>query len=241
MEPPTHESGAAQNALAADIASLRFQLALIQCAGELKYDRSQPRAPVGTREGGQWTRGGAGSAPAAQRGPAKPGPGAALSQAARMALSNPEAAAVAAVGVAPLGVGAIGVSRAAGLYDHYTTGRGITPFLHIPYDKAPLTLSDPQQGAATQEERRNEHVWKVCSIKLDSDLGRCGQESAKGRTKKEQNQIFEVCRKSAMQRLSECMHEGGLDGIHTPLFTVAHRRRPFNGPTRKRNLSGKKK
>jgi len=45
--------------------------------------------------------------------------------------------------VLPLLAGGVAVSRQAGLYEHFTTGRSITPFLHIPYDFSITGLQGP--------------------------------------------------------------------------------------------------
>ena len=48
--------------LKAEIASLRFELALAPLGAKAKFNPSQPRVPAGNSDGGQWTEGETGSA-----------------------------------------------------------------------------------------------------------------------------------------------------------------------------------
>ena len=107
---------------------------------ERKFDPSQPRAPVGTANGGQWVDAGRGGG-ANVRKPPGAGPKRKvrrLMQVARVLAGHPQVGPlVQAVGL-PVIAGGVALTRAIGDFDSRITGREKTPFLNLPAEKLDL-------------------------------------------------------------------------------------------------------
>ena len=151
MRTSDFEAAVAQ--LSAELAAGVLRLALMDM--EAKYDPSQPRAPKGVSNGGQWIVGTGGAEPRlseparskVRRLPVRAG------QAARLLMTHPEAALGArAVGLPALG-GGIALTRVLGDFDHRKTGREETPFLNLPAGKLDLRVTSDKRPKASGERR----------------------------------------------------------------------------------------
>jgi len=101
---------------------------------ETKFDPNQPRAPVGSSNGGRWVdtgRGGGGGVKLRKSPKASPKPKARrLVQAARLLASHPQAGPLIQAMGLPALAGGVALTRAIGDFDSRTTGREKTPFLN---------------------------------------------------------------------------------------------------------------
>lgn len=192
-------------ALTCELQVAHFTWALRCLAAEVKYDPSQPRLPKGVHGGGRWGAGPAG--PAKVKAPARtPGSGLAI-QLGRAALANPEAAPAAGVAALPMAAGAVGVSRAAGLYDHYTTGNAITPILGLDGGKLETGPPPLTMGRGRQTEPL-EKFDADCEDQLKEDLIACDTNAALyggGRRGYSRKEIRAICKENASFRCSECL------------------------------------
>ena len=207
-----------------ELAAARVALTMRRWGVDLKYSRTQPRVPAGTREGGRWGGGSGGLSERAKRARAARK---AVKALARAVAANPEAAAMAvrAVGL-PAAAGALGVSHAAGLASviagggaSRVGGTGMTPF-GTPF-QLDLTLSNSGSSGRSQEEQG--HIEEECDAAYESDMVKCQTYAAMyGGSRYSRSQIRGVCRAAAEQRYSECLRAGSPSGSYTPLFSGAH-------------------
>lgn len=202
-------------ALTRELQAARFTWALRRLAAEMKYDPNQARLPKGVHGGGRWAGGAPG--PAGAKKPVTIAGTGLAAQLGRAAMANPEAAATAGVAALPMAAGAVGVSRAAGLYDLYTTGDAITPILGLDGGKLetgppPLTMG---RGDGRQSLNRYE---QECEDQLDDDYAICGVAAARsgGFSTSRGRQVFAICASSAVELYSQCLR-GGVDSIKTRL------------------------
>lgn len=199
---------------------------------EAKFDPNQPRAPVGTSNGGQWVdtgRGGGGGTKLHK--PSKAGPKSKmrrrLVQAARVLASHPQAGPVVqAVGLPAL-AGGVALTRAIGDFDSRTTGREKTPFLKLPTEK--LNLTGPEPLAMSRKPRRPGSLYpyhpfpdygepEECEEAVKPDYIKCQTfASMYGRNPAERREIQGICLKTIGQRYAECI-AGGVGAIRTPLY-----------------------
>jgi hypothetical protein len=215
----------------AELAARRF-IAVLK-----KYNPNQPRAPRGTSIGGQWVDAGGGNSARQSRvvpsvvarpkakapAPIRPKPLGKVPASGRVAAALSEAIPRAArAGGLPLAVGAIGTSRALGTFDHFTTGRSVTPILRIPFDSALVArpkapIQAPHRHVGTSE--WDDDLDKACEAQYDEDMRECQLYSSMyGRSTKEKANILRECRSTAMIRRSECLTRGGVDKITKELF-----------------------
>lgn len=200
---------------------------------EKKFDPSQPRAPVGTSNGGQWVdagRGGGGGAKVRK----PPGTGTSpkrkvrrLVQAARVLAGHPQAGPlVQAVGL-PVIAGGVALTRAIGDFDSQITGREKTPFLKLPAEK--LDLTGPQPLAMSRKPKRPSLLYphhpfpdygepEECEEAVKPDYIKCKTfASMYGRNPAERREIQGICLRTIGERYAECI-AGGVGAIRTPLY-----------------------
>jgi hypothetical protein len=153
-------------------------------------------------------------------------------QAGGLLLRHPEAAPIVqAVGL-PVIAGGVGLTRAIGDFDHRTTGREKTPFLNLPTEKLDLRGPEPllmSRKPTSRKPKRLGALYPNHPLPEHGDPDEC-EELAKadrvqckiyrgmyGRTQAARVQIEAICRKTVMERFSECL-AGGSGAIRTPLF-----------------------
>ena len=203
-------------AIARELHALRFTAALRRLAREVKYDPNQPRLPKGAHGGGRWA-GGAPADPARAKMPTRTPVAGLVAQLGRTVLANPEAAGAAGAAALPMAAGAVGVSRAAGLYDHYTTGNAITPILGL--DGGKLETGPPPLTMGRGDAKRSLNKYEQeCEEQLDEDFASCGKAAQPfgGSSTARGRQVFAICASSAMERYAQCLR-GGVSSIRTRL------------------------
>lgn len=200
---------------------------------ETKFDPNQPRAPVGSSNGGQWVdtgRGNSGGARLHKPSKASPKPKIRrLVHAARVLASHPQAGPlIQSVGLPAL-AGGVALTRAIGDFDSRTSGREKTPFLKLPAAKLRLSITaeddddpsgphrfsrgffDPAEKARVDEE---------CDELERDDYIKCDTYAAMyGRTKKDKAKIWRACEATITERQAECRREGGFSAVRTSLYT----------------------
>lgn len=198
---------------------------------EKKFDPSQPRAPVGTSNGGQWVdagRGGGGGAKVRK----PPGTGTSpkrkvrqLVQAARVLAGHPQAGPlVQAVGL-PVIAGGVALTRAIGDFDSQITGREKTPFLKLPAEKLDLRITPNNRPKASRSDSggfdRSDRarIEEECDEFEREEEIKCSTYAAMyGRSRADQKRIARICLSSVAERVSECRKNGGPNGVNTPLY-----------------------
>lgn len=203
---------------------------------ETKFDPNQPRAPVGSSNGGQWVdtgRGGSGGVRLHKPPKASPRPKARhLVQAARLLASHPQAAPlVQAIGLPAL-AGGVALNRAIGDFDSRTTGREKTPFLSLPTEKLDLRGPEPQLMARKPKSRKPKRPGTLypyhpfpyygepeeCEEAVRPDYVKCRTfASMYGRNAAERREIQGICLRTIGERYAECI-SGGVGAIRTPLY-----------------------
>ncbi|WP_421738762.1 hypothetical protein [Caulobacter sp.] len=198
---------------------------------ETKFDPNQPRAPVGSSNGGQWVdtgRGGGGASvrklPRVSPKPTKQ----LLPQAVRTVIRHPAAvpATLRAAGLPAL-AGGVAISRQVGEFDRITTGRAKTPFLKLPAPELSLTVTDVTGGA---KKKRRTKKWRPgvgrTSVPIEDDCDelyindeiKCASYAAMyGKDKAHKGAIYGECMSSAMRRHAICLRDG-IDAVNIPLF-----------------------
>lgn len=200
---------------------------------ETKFDPNQPRAPVGSSNGGQWVdtgRGGGGGVKLRKPPKASPKPKARrLVQAARLLASHPQAAPlVQAIGL-PAIAGGVALNRAIGDFDSRTTGREKTPFLKLPAAKLRLSITaendddssgSPRFSRGFFDPAEKARVDEECDELERDDYIKCDTYAAMyGRTKKGKATIWRACEATITERQAECRREGGFSAVRTSLYT----------------------
>lgn len=199
---------------------------------ETKFDRNQPRAPVGSSNGGQWVPRGGGGGSSVRKVP-RPGlkPARSLvTPVVRPLIKHPGAiAATARAGGLPALAGGVALTRAIGDFDHRTTGREKTPFLKLPSPKLRLSITAEDGGddASTPRYRRGfldpaekARIEEECEELRKNDYIQCQTFAAMyGRTKKSKATIWKICETSLMERQNQCRLEGGVSAVTSVLYT----------------------
>lgn len=199
---------------------------------ETKFDPNQPRAPVGSSNGGQWVdtgRGGGVRLNKPSKTSPKPKMRRRLVQAVRVLASHPQAGPlVQAVGLPAL-AGGVALTRAIGDFDSRTTGREKTPFLKLPAAKLRLSItaeddddpSDPPRfSRGFFDPAEKARVDEECDELERDDYIKCDTYAAMyARTKKEKAGIWKACEATISERQAECRREGGFSAVRTPLYT----------------------
>lgn len=197
---------------------------------EEKFDPNQPRAPVGTSNGGQWVdtgRGGSAGVRKAPRASAKPTK-LLLPQTARTAIRHPATipATLRAAGLPAL-AGGVAISRQVGEFDRITTGRAKTPFLKLPTPELSLTVTDVTDAAKKKGRTKK---WRPgvgkTSVPIEDDCDelyindeiKCKSYSSMyGKNRAHKGAIYGECMSSAMRRHVICLRDG-IDAVNIPLF-----------------------
>lgn len=203
---------------------------------ETKFDPNQPRAPVGSSNGGQWVdtgRGGGGGGKV--RRPLKAGPRPKARSLARMVgflASHPEAAPIVQAAGLPALAGGVALTRALGDFDQRTTGGEKTPFLNLPTEKLDLRGPEPQLMSRKRKSRKPKRLGTFypyhpfpehgdpdeCLEIAKADRIKCKTyRGMYGRTQEARVVIEAICRKTVMERYSECL-AGGPGAVRTLLF-----------------------
>ena len=210
----------ARSAIAEVKIALRHRLS----APEVKFDPNQPRAPQGTPTGGQWTNtgGGSGQSTRSRKPPPPPSPPPPQARPPQTLGTIPRAASRVSL---PLIAGAVGIQRAAGTYAAEVSGQSKTPFLHIPYQKPtvgkqPSSISISRPSRQTILHAPRHHEDDDCDEVLDREFAFCRKAAFRySKSRSELNGIRATCYATARQRYAECLNNGGVSGIKTPLFT----------------------
>lgn len=196
---------------------------------ETKFDPNQPRAPVGSSNGGQWVGTGRGSGGGHIRKLPKVGAKPKtrrLMQAARFLASNPEVAPlVQAVGL-PVLAGGAALTRAIGDFDQRATGREKTPFLKLPTEKLDLRITSNNRPKASGRDgggfdpSDQGRIEEECEEFEKEEEIKCSTYAAMyGRSRADKKRIANICLSTVTERVSECRRNGGVSGVNTPLFT----------------------
>lgn len=200
---------------------------------ETKFDPNQPRAPVGSSNGGQWVdtgRGGGGGAKLHKPSKASPKPKMRrrLVQAARVLASHPQAGPLAQAAGLPALAGGVALTRAIGDFDSRTTGREKTPFLKLPTPSLNLRVTDEVVGAGRKKPRIRKwrpgvgktsiNIEDDCDELYFSDEIKCKTYSIMyGKGKSQKGAIYAQCMASAAERHATCMRFG-INAVSLPLF-----------------------
>ncbi|WP_425997747.1 hypothetical protein [Caulobacter sp. DWR1-3-2b1] len=200
---------------------------------ETKFDPNQPRAPVGSSNGGQWVDTGRGGSGAGKvRRPLKAGPRPKARPLARMVgflASHPEAAPIIQAAGLPALTGGVALARALGDFDERTTGREKTPFLKLPSPKLRLSItaedgddhtSAPRYRRRFLDPAEKARIEEECEELKKNDYIQCQTFAAMyGRTKKAKATIWKICETSLMERQNQCRLEGGVSAVTSILYT----------------------
>lgn len=204
---------------------------------ETKFHPNQPRAPVGSSNGGQWVdtgRDGGGGKRLKRLNPAETGskPKArGLMRVAGFLASHPEAAPIVEAVALPALAGGVALTRAIGDFDQQTTGRDKTPFLKLPTEKLDLTItaggsgkragpfkrgaSYPIRSKKTQKEKRKE-----CDDLEQDDLAICKMYGGMyGRGEQDKMRIKERCYSSMNERQVQCRRGNGVESVTIELYS----------------------
>jgi hypothetical protein len=200
---------------------------------ETKFDPNQPRAPVGSSNGGQWVDTGRGGGSPSIHKLAKVGakPKVRLVQAARFLASHPEAAPIIQAVALPALAGGVALTRAIGDFDHQTTGREKTPFLNLPTEKLDLTITASAPGKRSQPFKRGatypisskktqKEKNRECDQLEQEDLATCKMYGGMyGRDAKEKRRIKERCYATMNDRQVQCRLGNGVESVNINLFS----------------------
>jgi hypothetical protein len=201
---------------------------------ETKFDPNQPRAPVGSSNGGQWVDTGQGGGSPSIHKPAKLGVKPKvrrLVQAARFLASHPGAAPIIQAVALPALAGGVALTRAIGDFDHQTTGREKTPFLNLPTEKLDLTItasapgkrSQPFERGATypiRSKKAQKEKNRECDQLEQEDLATCKIYGIMyGRDAKETRRIKERCYATMNVRQVQCRLGNGVESVNINLFS----------------------
>lgn len=198
---------------------------------ETKFDPNQPRAPVGSADGGQWVDTGRGGGGGKIRRPLKVGPRPKAPPLARMVgflASHPEAAPLAQAVGFPALAGGVALTRAIGDFDARTTGRVKTPFLKLQTPGLNLRVTDEVVGAGRRKPRTRKwrpgvgktsiNIENDCDELYYSDEIKCKTYSKMyGKDKSHKGSIYAQCMASAAERHATCTRFG-IDAVSLPLF-----------------------
>ncbi len=125
----------------------------------------------------------------------------------------------------PLIAGAIGIQRVDGTYASAVSGQSQTPFLHMPYKKPtvgkqPSSISNSRPYRPTILLAPRHHEDDDCDEVLDREFAFCRKAAFRfSKSRSELNEIRATCYATARQRYAECLNNGGVAGIRTPLYT----------------------
>jgi len=198
---------------------------------EAKFDPNQPRAPVGSSNGGQWVPRGSGGGSGVRKVPRaglKPARSLGAPVARTLIKHRGALAATARAGGLPALGGGVALARAVGDFDHRTTGREKTPFLKLPAPKLRLSItaedgddpSDPPRfSRGFYDPAEKARVDEECDALERDDYIKCDTYAAMyARNKKERATIWRFCEATITERQAECRREGGFSAVRTPLY-----------------------
>lgn len=237
-----NDIGGALVRLRSELAAEEVRAAILDLL-EIKFDPNQPRAPVGSSNGGQWVNTGRGAsggrirklprvqpkqgAPSLERPLAK-----LATPVVRAAVARPELATSAARAVGlPVVVGSAIMTRQIGAFDRAITGRAKTPFLNLPAGKLDLSITSgnfDDDDVPSYRRGRTYKIWSPeekrriadeCDELEKSDLIACETYGAMyGRSAAQNKKIKAKCYESMNERQFQCRQGGGIDAVRTNLF-----------------------